>query len=71
MTNKEERNCGDHQTREIRKIKLKCDECGCEFICHLGELTHMYGTAWAECPQEGCHNVVEVPNGTPEYIEQE
>lgn len=21
-----------------------------------------------ECPQEGCHNVVEVPNGTPEYI---
>ena len=54
---------------EIRKIKLKCDECGCEFTCTLGELTHIYGTAWAECPQEGCHNVVEVPNGIPEYIE--
>mgnify|MGYP000483910417 CR=1 FL=1 len=54
---------------EIRKIKLKCDECGCEFTCTLGELTHIYGTAWAECPQEGCHNVVEVPNGIPEHIE--
>lgn len=53
---------------KIRKIKLKCDECGCEFTCHLGELTHIYGTLWAECPQEGCHNVVEVPNGTLEYI---
>lgn len=53
---------------KIRKIKLKCDECGCEFTCHLGELTRIYGTLWAECPQEGCHNVVEVPNGTPEYI---
>lgn len=54
---------------KIRKIKLKCDECGCEFTCTLGELTHIYGTAWAECPQEGCHNAVEVPNGIPEYIE--
>ena len=53
---------------KIRKIKLKCDECGCEFTCNLGELTRIYGTLWAECPQEGCHNVVEVPNGTPEYI---
>lgn len=54
---------------KIRKIKLKCDECGCEFTCHFGELTRIGGTVWAECPQEGCHNVVEVPNGTPEYIE--
>ena len=53
---------------KIRKIKLKCDECGCEFTCNLGELTRIGGTAWAECPQEGCYNVVEVPNGTPEYI---
>jgi hypothetical protein len=51
---------------KIRKIKLKCNECGCEFICNWGELTRIYGTLWAECPQEGCHNVVEVPNGTPE-----
>lgn len=56
---------------KIRKIKLKCDECGCEFTCHLGELTRIYGTLWAECPQEGCHNVVEVPNGTSEYIAPE
>ena len=56
---------------KIRKIKLKCDECGCEFICNWGELTLIYGTLWAECPQEGCHNVVEVPNGTPEYIAPE
>lgn len=35
---------------------------------NLGELTRIYGTLWAECPQEGCHNVVEVPNGAPEYI---
>lgn len=56
---------------KIRKIKLKCDECGCEFTCNLGELTRIYGTLWAECPQEGCHNVVEVPNGTPEYIAPE
>lgn len=56
---------------KIRKIKLKCGECGCEFTCHLGELTRIYGTLWAECPQEGCHNVVEVPNGTPEYIAPE
>lgn len=56
---------------KVRKIKLKCDECGCEFTCHLGELTHMVGSAWAECPQEGCHNCVEVPNGTPEYIAPE
>lgn len=54
---------------KVRKIKLKCDECGCEFTCHFGELTRIGGTLWAECPQEGCHNVVEVPNGTPEYIE--
>lgn len=53
---------------KIRKIKLKCDECGCEFTCNLGELTRIGGTAWAECPQEGCYNVVEVPNGAPEYI---
>lgn len=53
---------------KVRKIKLKCDECGCEFTCHFGELTRRYGTVWAECPQEGCHNVVEMPNGTPEYI---
>ena len=53
---------------KIRKIKLKCDECGCEFTCHFGELTRIGGTVWAECPQEGCHNVVEVPTGTPEYI---
>lgn len=54
---------------KVRKIKLKCDECGCEFTCHLGELTRINGTVCAaECPQEGCHNVVEVPNGTPEYI---
>ena len=56
---------------KIREIKLKCDECGCEFTCNLGELTHIGGTAWAECPQDGCHNVVEVPNGTPEYIAPE
>lgn len=56
---------------KIREIKLKCDECGCEFTCNLGELTRIYGTLWAECPQEGCHNVVEVPNGTPEYIAPE
>lgn len=56
---------------KIRKIKLKCGECGCEFTCNLGELTRIYGTLWAECPQEGCHNVVEVPNGTPEYIAPE
>ena len=56
---------------KIRKIKLKCDECGCEFTCNLRELTRIYGTLWAECPQEGCHNVVEVPNGTPEYIAPE
>lgn len=53
---------------KIRKIKLKCDECGCEFTCHLGELIRRYGTVWAECPQEGCHKSIEVPNGTPEYI---
>lgn len=53
---------------KIRKIKLKCDECGCEFTCHLGELIHRYGSVWAQCPQEGCHKSVEVPNGTPEYI---
>lgn len=53
---------------KVRKIKLKCDECGCEFTCHLGELIRRYGTVWAECPQEGCHKSVEVPNGTPEYI---
>ena len=53
---------------KVRKIKLQCDECGCEFTCNLGELTRIYGTLWAECPQEGCHNVVEVPNGAPEYI---
>lgn len=28
---------------KIRKIKLKCDECGCEFTCNLGELTHIMG----------------------------
>lgn len=53
---------------KIRKIKLKCGECGCEFTCHLGELIHRYGSVWAQCPQEGCHKSVEVPNGTPEYI---
>lgn len=53
---------------KVRKIKLKCDECGCEFTCHLGELIRRYGTAWAECPQEGCHKNIEVSNGTPEYI---
>lgn len=54
---------------KIRKIKLKCGECGCEFTCHLGELIHRYGSVWAKCPQEGCHKSVEVPNGIPEYIE--
>lgn len=53
---------------KIKKIKLKCGECGCEFTCHLGELIHRYGSVWAQCPQEGCHKSVEVPNGTPEYI---
>lgn len=47
-----------------RNIKLKCDECGCEFTCNLGELTHIGGTAWAECPQDGCGAAVEVPIGT-------
>lgn len=49
---------------KIREIKLKCDECGCEFTCNLGELTHIGGTAWAECPQDGCGAAVEVPIGT-------
>lgn len=49
---------------KIREIKLKCDECGCEFTCTSGELTRIYGTAWAECPQDGCGAVVEVPIGT-------
>lgn len=56
---------------KVRKIKLKCNECGCEFTCHLGELIHRYGSVWAECPQEGCHKSVEVPNGTPAYIAPE
>lgn len=54
---------------KIRKIKLKCGECGCEFTCHLGELIHRYGSVFAKCPQEGCGRSVEVPNGIPEYIE--
>ena len=49
---------------KIREIKLKCDECGCEFTCNLGELTHIGGTAWANCPQDGCGAAVEVPIGT-------
>ena len=53
---------------KIRKIKLKCDECGCEFTCNSGELTHIYGTAWAKCPQDGCGAAVEVPIGDERYI---
>lgn len=53
---------------KVRRVKLECPECGCEFVCSPVEMVRRYGTVFAKCPQEGCHNVVEVPNGTPEYI---
>lgn len=54
---------------KVRRVKLKCPECGCEFACSPAEMVRRYGSAFAECPQEGCGRSVEVPHGTPEYIE--
>ena len=70
---------GDKQGREttmeiikpgkVRRVKLECPECGCEFACSPVEMVRRYGTVFAKCPQEGCGRSVEVPNGIPEYIE--
>lgn len=54
---------------KIRRVKLECPECGCEFACSPAEMVHRYGAVFAKCPQEGCGRSVEVPNGIPEYIE--
>lgn len=54
---------------KVRRVKLECPECGCEFVCSPVEMVRRYGTAFAKCPQEGCGRSVEVPNGIPEYIE--
>lgn len=54
---------------KIRRVKLECPECGCEFACSPVEMVRRYGTVFAKCPQEGCGRSVEVPNGIPEYIE--
>lgn len=53
---------------KVRRVKLKCPECGCEFACSPAEMVRRYGFVFAECPQEGCGKSVEVPNGIPEYI---
>lgn len=54
---------------KVRRVKLECPECGCEFVCSPVEMVRRYGTVFAKCPQEGCGRSVEVPNGIPEYIE--
>lgn len=54
---------------KVRRVKLECPECGCEFACSPVEMVRRYGTVFAKCPQEGCGRSVEVPNGIPEYIE--
>lgn len=54
---------------KVRRVKLECPECGCEFACSPAEMVRRYGTVFAKCPQEGCGRSVEVPNGIPEYIE--
>ena len=55
---------------KIRKIKLKCGECGCEFACRLDELVYRFGSVGVECPQEGCHKSVMIPDGTLIYREE-
>ena len=53
---------------KVRRVKLECPECGCEFACSPVEMVRRYGTVFAKCPQDGCGRSVEVPNGIPEYI---
>lgn len=50
---------------KVRRIKLECQECGCEFACSKSEMEYIPGAVlFAKCPQDGCGAVVEVPIGT-------
>ena len=50
---------------KVRRVKLECPECGCEFACSKSEMEYIPGAVlFAKCPQDGCGAVVEVPIGT-------
>lgn len=49
---------------KVKRAKLKCPECGCEFACSKNEMTYTREAVFAECPQDGCGANVEVPIGT-------
>lgn len=49
---------------KVKRAKLKCPECGCEFACSKSDMVYFPGAVFAECPQDGCGAAVEVPIGT-------
>lgn len=49
---------------EVKRAKLKCPECGCEFACSKSEMEYIHEAVFAICPQDGCGAAVEVPIGT-------
>lgn len=49
---------------KVKRAKLKCPECGCEFACSKSEMEYTLESVFAKCPQDGCGAAVEVPIGT-------
>ena len=49
---------------KVKRVKLKCPECGCEFACSKSEMEYILGAVFAKCPQDGCGAAVGVPTGT-------
>lgn len=49
---------------KVRRAKLKCPECGCEFACSKSEMEYIHEAVFAICPQDGCGAAVEAPIGT-------
>lgn len=56
---------------KVKRAKLKCPECGCEFACSKSEMEYIHEAVFAICPQDECGAAVEVPIGTTLCTEPE
>lgn len=50
---------------KARMLKMRCDNCGCEFVYEYFGNTCFTETARVKCPQDGCNGEVFLQSGTP------